>query len=59
MKVLAAHRAGVKTVLYQMNLYDLKTFQRGSSKMKFFGIDTVDEVIMLAIQKCTHSFGCE
>ncbi len=52
-KVLAAHRAGIKTVLLpKMNLNDLKDLpEEVQTKMKFVGIDTVDEVIKQAIQK--------
>ncbi len=52
-KVLAAHRAGIKTVLLpKLNLNDLKDLPDDiKNSMKFIGIDSVDQVIKLAIQK--------
>lgn len=56
-KILAAHRAGIRTVLLpKMNLNDLKDLPEDiQEKMKFVGIDSVAEVIKLALLKSTDS----
>lgn len=52
-KVLAAHRAGLKIILLpKMNLADLKDLPAEvQRKMKFIGVETVDEVLTYAISK--------
>jgi len=52
-KVLAAHRAGLKTILLpKMNMADLIDLPvEIQQKMKFVGIETVDELLDLALQK--------
>lgn len=50
-KVLAAHRAGLKTVLLpKMNLQDLDELpEEVRTRIQFFGVETVDEVIKRAL----------
>lgn len=52
-KVLAAHRAGIKTVLLpELNLNDLKDLSQDiQDKMKFIGVDTVADVLKIAFTK--------
>ncbi len=52
-KVLAAHRAGIKTVLLpELNLNDLKDLpQDVQDKMKFIGVDSVADVLKFAFAK--------
>jgi ATP-dependent Lon protease len=52
-KLLAAHRAGIKTVLLpELNLNDLKDLPQDiQDKMKFIGVDTVADVLKIAFTK--------
>lgn len=52
-KMLAAHRAGIKTVLLpEDNLQDLEKLPENVKKtMKFVGVTHVDEVLKLALEK--------
>lgn len=52
-KMLAAHRAGIKTVLLpENNLQDLEKLpQNVKDEMKFVGVKRVDEVLKLALEK--------
>ena len=52
-KVLAAHRAGIKTVILpENNVQDLEKLpQNVKDEMKFIGVKYVDEVLDLALEK--------